>query len=122
MYLLDTHVLLWWLSDDRRLSTIHRDIISDGKNAVAVSSISTAEIAIKASMGKLGVPSDLGSTIAASAFSELAFDQRHALELRDLAWHHRDPFDRMLISQARVDNLTLLTADRRIAEYDVKIL
>jgi PIN domain nuclease of toxin-antitoxin system len=119
-FLLDTHVLLWWLSDDPRLSAEHREIIAESSNEVLVSSISVAEISLKSSIGKLGVPGDVGDVIRNSGFGELEFATRHALRLRELPWHHRDPFDRMLISQASVDNLIFLSSDPRCREYDVR--
>ncbi len=117
--LLDSHVLLWWLQDDPKLTPIHRDLIGDEKNEVLVSSIALAELSVKASLGKLEITRDLGREIEANGFGFLPFTERHAAALRDLPFHHRDPFDRMLISQAQVDGLVFLTTDERCREYDV---
>ncbi|GAA4383687.1 type II toxin-antitoxin system VapC family toxin [Agromyces bauzanensis] len=117
--LLDTHVLLWWLADDRRLGDDHRDLISDASNIVLVSAMTVAEIAIKTSLGKLAAPDDLLPTLEAGGFDGLTFESRHAEVLRSLPWHHRDPFDRMLIAQAIAEQLTILTADPHFAAYGV---
>ena len=119
--LLDTHVLLWWLADDRRLGAEHRALIADASNIVLVSSMTVAEIAIKTSLGKLEAPDDLLPTLEAGGFDELAFESRHAEVLRTLPWHHRDPFDRMLIAQAIAEQLTVLTADPHFAAYGVEL-
>lgn len=119
--LLDTHVLLWWLADDRRLGAEHRALIADASNVVLVSAMTVAEIAIKTSLGKLEAPDDLLPTLEAGGFDELSFESRHADLLRKLPWHHRDPFDRMLIAQAITEQLTVLTADPHFAAYGVEL-
>lgn len=120
--LLDTHVVLWWLGDSPKLSPRHRELIHDTDRRVLVSSVSVAEISIKVSLGKLTAPRGVAEAVARSGFETLAFDASHAEELRELPWHHRDPFDRMLIAQARVERLMLLTVDERIARYDGLVL
>lgn len=119
--LLDTHILLWWLADDRRLSADHRALIADASNLVLISAMTVAEIAIKASLGKLDAPDDLLPTLEVGGFDELTFESRHAEVLRTLPWHHRDPFDRMLIAQAIAERLTVLTADPHFAAYGVEL-
>lgn len=119
--LLDTHVLLWWLADDRRLGDDHRALIADSSNIVLVSAMTVAEIAIKASLGKLEAPDDLLPTLEAGGFDELPFEASHAAVLRTLPWHHRDPFDRVLIAQAIAERLTVLTADPHFAAYGVDL-
>jgi PIN domain nuclease of toxin-antitoxin system len=119
--LLDTHVLLWWLADDRRLGDDHRALIADASNIVLVSAMTVAEIAIKTSLGKLEAPDDLLPTLESGGFDELTFEARHAEVLRTLPWHHRDPFDRMLIAQAIAERLTVLTADPHFAAYGVDL-
>lgn len=120
--LLDTHVLLWWLSDAPELAPGHRRAISDRGNAVLASAVSVAEVSIKRSLGKLDAPGDLPQQLAAQGFRELSFTVAHAGALADLPWHHRDPFDRMLLSQATHEGLTFVTVDRRCAAYDVPVL
>lgn len=116
--LLDTHVLLWWLDDSAKLSARHRDLIYELDRRVFVSSVSLAEISIKASLGKLEAPVGVAEAVVQSGFELLAFEASHAEELRELPWHHRDPFDRMLIAQARVERLVLLTVDEHVGRYD----
>lgn len=120
--LLDTHVLLWWLADDPKLSGQHRELISDGENDVLVSSISIAEVSVKASLGKLDAPQMISDAVTDSGFEHLPFSEVHAELLRGLPWHHRDPFDRMLIAQAMADGLTLLSVDKRVGQYDLEVL
>ena len=119
--LLDTHVLLWWLANDHRLTDEHRALVADSSHAVYVSSVSIAEISIKASLGKLDAPEHVREAVLASGLSLLPFDAVHAEELRELPWIHKDPFDRMLIAQSRVEKLVLLTVDERITRYDVTV-
>jgi PIN domain nuclease of toxin-antitoxin system len=119
--LLDTHVLLWWLADDSKLGPGIRSLIADGANDVFVSAISIAEIALKQSLGKLDAPGNLAELLAEEGFTPLPFDAAHASALAHLPWHHRDPFDRMLVAQAISANLTFATSDSRVAEYDVTL-
>ena len=120
--LLDTNVVIWWLGESPRLGAAARAAIADPTAEVAVSAVSAAEIAIKTSLGKLRVPGDLPDRIAANAFVELPLTVRHALALQELPLVHRDPFDRMLIAQARVEGLTLVTADKVMSSYDVPLM
>jgi PIN domain nuclease of toxin-antitoxin system len=117
--LLDSHVLLWWLGDDAKLSKTHRDLITDERGEVLVSAITLAELSIKASLGKIEITPDLNREVEASGFGFLSFTERHAAVLRDLPYHHRDPFDRMLISQAKADALIFLTTDNDCQKYDI---
>ena len=117
--LLDTNVLLWWLDGAERLSDAALESISDESNDVVVSVATIWEVSIKTSLGKLTVDGDLRQHIKEQWFRELAIDARHAAEVADLPWHHRDPFDRLLVAQARCEGLTLVTGDRRLAGYDV---
>ena len=117
--LLDTHVLLWWQQDDPRLSTAHRELIRGPENVVLVSAISVAEVSIKASLGKLDIVDDLVAQVEIDGFEELPFTAAHAEALRDLPLLHRDPFDRMLVAQAKVEGIPLLTVDPRVKSYDV---
>lgn len=118
-YLLDSHVLLWWLADDPQLSAAHRNAILNGH--VAVSAVSVAELQIKASLGKLDIPPGLDEVIAGMGFEALPFTTSHAMALRELPFHHRDPFDRMLISQAIVEHLVFLTVDENCRKYDLLV-
>ena len=120
--LLDTHVLLWWLADDARLSVDARAAIGDASAQVYVSAASAWEVAIKAGLGKLTAPDDLNEQLAANSFTPLDVSVVHALAVRHLPAHHRDPFDRLLVVQAQAEGLTLVTADKRMKPYDVPLL
>jgi len=120
--LLDTHVLLWWLDDDRRLPGAWRATIGDPRHDVWVSTISIAEIVIKSSLGKLESPPDVIGAVSGSQLDTMPFQVEHAAGLAHLPWHHRDPFDRMLIAQARVEQLTIVTGERHFGRYDVSLL
>jgi PIN domain nuclease of toxin-antitoxin system len=117
-YLLDTHILLWSLNGDPRLSRRHFDII-EAKESLTISVVSLWEIAIKQALGKLTTDEDLLGNIHRRPIRILPINEAHAMGTAALPLHHRDPFDRMLISQARVEGLTILTSDRRFADYDV---
>lgn len=116
--LLDTHALLWWVGDLPHLGARARAAIADA-DTVHVSSVSAAEISIKRAKGKMDSPGDLVGQLAANRFTELPFTLRHGEAMADLPPHHSDPFDRMLVAQARVEGLTLVSANRRLADYDV---
>ncbi|SFK71614.1 type II toxin-antitoxin system VapC family toxin [Geodermatophilus ruber] len=120
--LLDTHVLLWWLTDDQRLTPAMRAAISDRGASVAVSAVSAWEMAIKAALGKLSVPDGLVDELGRQGFDELPVTVEDGLAAGALPRHHEDPFDRMLIAQAVRRRLVLVTADRRFADYDVLTL
>jgi PIN domain nuclease of toxin-antitoxin system len=120
--LLDTHALLWWLGEMPRLGTGAREAISNPTNDVHVSGVTAGEVEIKRALGKLDAPFDLLEQVEKSAFTELGFTLRHGSAMRELPLHHKDPFDRMLVAQARVEGLTLVTADRAMSAYDVPIL
>jgi PIN domain nuclease of toxin-antitoxin system len=116
---LDTHALLWWLSDDSQLGARARAAIAEPEQEVLVSVVSLWEARIKQSIGKLELPETFRADIAEQGFHELAVLGEHTDELVRLPSHHRDPFDRLLIAQARRGGLTLVTADENIARYDV---
>lgn len=120
--LLDTHILLWWLTDDRRIPAESREIIRDGKNQVFVSAASAWEIAIKRSLGKLRAPADLKAQIQTARFEVLNVTIDHALAVSDLPAHHSDPFDRILVAQALFEGLTVVTQDPKIHRYEVAVL
>ena len=119
--LLDTHVLLWWLADDDRLSAAARDAVSAAAEA-RFSAASVWEIAIKRALGRLEVPEDYLEAVDASDIQLLSITGEHAEAAGALPRHHDDPFDRMLVAQARIDELTLVTADRRLPDYGVPVL
>jgi PIN domain nuclease of toxin-antitoxin system len=115
--LLDTHVLLWWDGGDSRLSRDARDAIADSRNRVFVSAVSPWEIAIKARAGKLRFRGSPAGLIDANGFLALPITPVHAEEAGALGWAHRDPFDRMLVAQARSERMTLVHADVNIRRF-----
>ncbi len=119
-FLLDTHVFLWAIRDDERLSSNHRTIIAGGEG-IAISVVSIWEIAIKRSSGKLVADGDMLLLLNERAIPILAINEHHASRVEHLANHHRDPFDRLLIAQAQVEKLAILTADPMFARYDVAL-
>lgn len=121
--LLDTHAFLWAISNDPKLSESTRAVIVDGRNFVYVSAVTAWEIAIKRTRGKLQMPPiDYYEQLHLHRFTPLSITTEHALAVETLPAHHGDPFDRMLIAQAREEGLTLVTHDGRMNLYDVKII
>lgn len=118
--LLDTHVILWWLSDHETLSDDIKDAI-DTEVDVFVSAATIWEVAIKQAAGKLG-PADLPEKILECGLRELPITTAHALIAARLPLIHRDPFDRVLVAQARCEGLTLVTRDAEIQKYEVPVL
>lgn len=112
--LLDTHVVLWELEGSRTVSPAAREAIEQATDLL-FSVVSFAEIGVKAAIGKLSVPRDLREHVVQSGVQVLRLDADHGLAVADLPMHHRDPFDRLLVAQARSEHLTIITADRRIA-------
>lgn len=120
--LLDTHILLWWWSDDPLLPALAREAIAHPENDVLLSAATVWEIAIKRAIGRLEVPDDLFEATDGEEFGELPITGAHALAAGGLPRHHDDPFDRMLIAQARAESLTLVTVDARFPQYEVQLL
>ena len=120
--LLDTHVLLWWIDANPTLSEKAKSKIADGNNLVFVSSAVIWEIHIKQALGKLEIPSNFRKVLDRQPFEMLAISAEHAHAVGDLPAHHRDPFDRMLIAQATVERLTLVTRDTIIRNYKIPVI
>lgn len=120
--LLDTHVVLWWLSDDPTLSDAARSAIADPENTVFLSAVVVWEIRIKQGIGKLDLPENFGAVLAEQRFPELAVTVQHADAIAVLPAIHRDPFDRLLVAQAMVEKMTIVTRDSAIAAYGVNII
>jgi PIN domain nuclease of toxin-antitoxin system len=120
--LLDTHIFLWLVDDDRRLTAQARQLIL-GASQVFVSSVSIWEIAIKSCIGKIRVdPVDADREIQICGFRELNVTNRHAIQVASLPMLHNDPFDRLLVAQAMTEPLHLLTADARLAAYSALVI
>jgi PIN domain nuclease of toxin-antitoxin system len=117
--LLDTHTVIWALSNDPTLSQEARTAIIDGNNIVFVSAASAWEIAIKKALGKLKTPSNFEQELKLHRFIPLYISIAHALAVEHLPLHHRDPFDRILIAQAQLEGLTIISRDQRISLYHI---
>ncbi len=120
--LLDTHILLWWMEDTPNLPVEARRVIANPDMEVLVSAASAWEMAVKRSAGRLDAPENLELELARFGFEPLAITFAHAQSAGSLPPHHRDPFDRMLIAQARLESLTIVTVDRAFTRYDVDLL
>jgi PIN domain nuclease of toxin-antitoxin system len=124
--LLDSHVFLWWVSDDARLSRPQREAISDGANACFLSHASIWELAIKASLGRLELPQSVGRFVSEQCelhgFQLLPITLDAVTRVETLALNHRDPFDRLLVAQAIESELTLATRDTALRAYGVPVL
>jgi len=121
-FLIDTHALLWALGEPSALSPAARDAIADPSILIMASSASLWECAIKASIGKLDLPEDFFDSVPEAGYEVLPIRISHLNVYRTLPMHHRDPFDRMLVAQARAEALTLISRDPEITKYDVDIL
>jgi len=119
--LLDTHILLWWLSGSRRLHTAARRTIANSARAY-VSAATVWEIAIKIALGKLEFRGEMTEQLVINNLLPLMVTVPHALAAGALPMHHSDPFDRMLIAQAKIESLTLMTHDVRLRDYDAQVL
>jgi PIN domain nuclease of toxin-antitoxin system len=120
--LLDTHAALWWLSGDERFGTEAEQQISDTTNQVLLSAAVVWEVAIKRSLGKLEAPPDFAPTLLGAGAQPLPVSLDHAAAVEQLPWHHRDPFDRLLIAQATVERAGLVSADEALAAYGIRVV
>ena len=124
--LLDTHAFLWWDLDDPHLSALAADLIGDGQSEILVSAASLWEIALKVGHGRLKLPGPIEryvpARLATYRFGTLPVSAEHALRVARLPEIHRDPFDRLLVAQAQVEGLPIVTADPAIGRYDVDVL
>lgn len=124
--LLDTHTFLWWIIDDTHMSSRVRDIMSNSSNELFFSAASCWEIAIKANIGRITLPDKphvfVVEQMALNMIQGLPVQISHALHVFNLPHHHRDPFDRIIIAQAQLEKLPILTSDSLISKYKVKII
>jgi PIN domain nuclease of toxin-antitoxin system len=119
--LLDTHLLLWWMANSPSLSKVARELISEPGNTVFVSVVSLWEIWLKQSLEKHEIAADFEEKLSEEDFEILPLTARQTRQVALLPWHHPDPFDRMLVVQAQVENLILLTADDALKAYGRQI-
>ena len=120
--ILDTHILLWALSDPKRIAKDRLAQIETQANIIHVSSVSIAELMIKASLGKIEVPFDPVEMITTCGFESLDFRSEDALLLKELPFHHRDPFDRMLIAQSMANQYPIISDNRKFSAYDCRVI
>ena len=122
-FLLDTHVWLWMIAEPERFTPETAELLEDPVNDLVLSAASSWEIAIKCALGKLTLPAPaekyVPGQIAKTGVISLAIEHTHALRAAALPPHHRDPFDRMLIAQAELEGLTVITADKQFSAYGV---
>lgn len=120
--LLDTHAALWWLADDARIGRDADRQLSDETNRVLLSAAVIWEVAIKRSLGKLHAPDDLAPMLLGAGAQPLPVTLDHAAAVEELPWHHRDPFDRMLVAQALAEGAVIISQDERMKQYGVPLV
>jgi len=121
--LVDTNVIVWMLLGDRdRVTATAQEILEDERCAILVSAASVWEIAIKRSLGKLEIEDRWARSLGGLGLEPLPITSIHAAEVERLPWHHRDPFDRLLVAQAAVEEVALVSADPQLAAYGVEVL
>ena len=120
--LLDTHVLIWWLSNDMGLGQEAKAMIAEPRNVIAISAASTWEISIKRALGKLVVPENIDAIVEDEGFIKLPISLFHGEQAGSLPAYHRDPFDRMLIAHAQAEGLEIVTVDAKFAQYGIKCI
>lgn len=121
-YLVDTYIFLWWLDGNKQLKKLAQKILKDSHNHIFVSVASLWEISIKHAIGKLSLKTTLPEMVSLSGFEVLPIQFTHVIQLETLKFHHRDPFDRIIIAQAQVEKFTFITDDTKIKKYDVKVI
>ncbi|MFI8104137.1 type II toxin-antitoxin system VapC family toxin [Streptomyces sp. NPDC086023] len=119
--LADTHVVLWWLLDSPQLSDEIKELL-DTESLAYISAVTPWELAVKQALGKLEGPEDLPERARDCQLRPLPITGQHGIRAAQLPFHHRDPFDRILIAQAQTEGLTLVTRDKHIPRYDVAVL
>lgn len=120
--LLDTHAALWWLSGDERLGEAAASHLGDDAGQILLSAAVVWEVAIKRSLGKLDIPEDFAPTVLAAGAQSLPISLDHAAAVEGLPWHHRDPFDRMLVAQAACEGAALASNDEALRPYGVNLV
>jgi PIN domain nuclease of toxin-antitoxin system len=120
--IVDTHAALWFLAGDSRLSSTARELIEDDQVERRLSAVSVWEVAVKTSLGKLRTSRDFHQLLYEQGLLTLPVTDVHALRIAELPPHHRDPFDRMLVAQAQVQSMAILSKDETFRAYDVPVL
>ncbi len=117
----DTHAALWLLGDDERLTQRAIDLMLDPGNELLLSAAVVWEVAIKRSLGKLDAPDGFARLLLDAGAGALPVTTEHAEAVESLPWHHRDPFDRILVVQANIEGAAILSADAALRRYDVRV-
>jgi PIN domain nuclease of toxin-antitoxin system len=120
--LLDTHAALWWLAGEELIGREAESYLTDETNQVLLSAAVVWEVAIKRSLGKLEAPTDFASTLLGAGVQPLAVSLDHAEAVEHLPWHHRDPFDRMLVAQASIEGAAVVSRDQRLLAYGITLI
>lgn len=124
--LLDTHIFLWWINDDKRLSKRFRELIADTQNEIYLSAASCWEIAIKSQLGRISfkepIEKFIPEQISVNGFRPLPIEVSHALYVYNLPSHHSDPFDRLLIAQSILEGIPLMTTDKVFKKYKIPLI
>ncbi len=120
--IIDTHIFLWALAEPQKISEAKRRELETATNTIYVSAISVAEMMLKASMGKLAIDFDVVDMVKQSGFELLDFSAEDAVGLKSLPFHHKDPFDRMLISQSASRGFALMSDDTKLSLYDCQMV
>lgn len=120
-FLLDTQIFIWWMKDENLRKNI-TNILSDPVNIIYLSTVSVWEMIIKKKIGKLRLPKDWKITIQDGRFEILPINLEHVLAVESLPLHHKDPFDRMLIAQSKVENFTMITSDSKMNKYNIRVI
>lgn len=120
-FLLDTQIFIWWMKDEKLQENV-KNIISNPANTIYLSTVSVWEMIIKKKIGKLKLPKNWKITIEDGKFEILPINLEHALTVETLFLHHKDPFDRMLIAQAKVENLIMITSDPKMSKYKIRVI
>ncbi len=120
--LLDTHAALWWLADDERLRPEAARHLADAGNLILLSAAVVWEVAIKRSLGKLDAPDGFAAALASGGAQPLAVTVEHAAAVERLPWHHRDPFDRLLVAQAHSEGAAIVSGDPALRPYGVTLV
>lgn len=121
-YLLDTNIFIWWMEKNSRLSKDIFNLLNNSQNQIFLSTASVWEIIIKKAKKKLKTPKDIGAGIKTSGFIPMSVEMLHVLGIEKLPMYHDDPFDRILIAQSQTENLTFITSDEKIWQYDLSLL
>jgi PIN domain nuclease of toxin-antitoxin system len=122
LLIVDTHAALWFLNGDSRLSQAARDLIEDDAIDRRLSAVSVWEVAVKRSLGKLKAPADFHQLLYEQGLLALPVTDAHALRIAGLPFHHRDPFDRMLVAQAMSEGMSIVSKDEILCAYEVTVL